>query len=388
MKDAGSVMKQISALLRTRMGEIASSVAALCDVPNLDETLRPLIEGMAERTLDPMSLDVAPLRDAGLDEATIARVLHALFFETVEKLRPALDEASLSKCALAMRACIQEQITRPAVRPEDAEFFRRLIEGDCQGLAPEHARLLSLFGALTSTSRDIVYVHDVNGMLLYVNRPGLDWTKFTVEDVRQGLSVFDLIVPDYVDLVEARIESPGTVSRSPYSIEILSKDGTRIPVELTTRIVTGGGQYDSQTMAIIGLARDLRLDRRFEDEIRRTNMCLDATIRHAPLGIIRADRDCTVLDANRAALSLIGAQGPNTLIGLSFLDISEGPATLLHGLLREALDTGEVVRRRFTETTSYGAMLDCDLTIVPLSGLPECAAGLLIFMADAKGQVP
>lgn len=378
-------MNTTSALWRSSAEGIAAVAAEAQDIEEFAPTILAVVEHIADRLDDRAQLNPQPLRDIGLDDNAIAPLLRSIFFEGAEILRARLEPSLFAEAVLALRACIHPAIPRPQVAPEDREFYRRLLQGDAEELHPEYRRLLHLYQELTLTWPDIVYIHDLNGMMLYVNRPGLELTRFTAADVLDGLSIYDLIVPEFVDLVEARMESPGAVSRTPYSSEIYAKDGERIPIEITTRILRTGGRIG----AILGIARDLRLVRRLETEIRRSNVYIDTIVATVPVGIILTDGQGVVLEANPAAVAMLGAPDAHALTGGHLHHVFEDDPAAVRDLLIDVLAKGHERRLCSTQSTTFGAPLRCDLIITPLHHESGGIDSLLVLMADlGAGQGP
>jgi len=375
-------MNTSSALWRSCAEGIAATAAEAHDLEELAPTIQAVVEQVADRLDDRAPLNPQPLRDAGLDDDAIARLLRGVLFEGAEALRARLEPSTFAEAVLALRACMHPAIPRPQVAPEDREFYRRLLEGDAEELQPECRRLLRLYQGLTLTWPDIVYIHDLNGMMLYVNRPGLELTRFTVADVLGGLSIYDLVAPEFIDLIEARMESPGAVSRTPYSSEIYAKDGERIPIEIATRIVRTDGRID----AILGIARDLRLVRRLETEIRRSNVYIDTIVATVPVGIILTDGQGVVLEANPAAVAMLGAPDAHALTGAHFHRVFEDDPAAVRDLLIDVLAKGHERRLCFTQSTTFGASLRCDLIIASLHEESGGVDSLLVLMTDLGGN--
>ena len=371
-------MNTSSALWRSCAQGIAAKAAEAQDLEELIPTIQAVVEQVADRLHDPAPVDPQPLRDAGLDDDTIARLLRGILFEGAEAFRARLEPSTFPEAVLALRACLHAPIPRPQVTPEDRVFYRRLLQGDAEELQPECRRLLRLYQDLTLTWPDIVYIHDLNGMMLYVNRPGLDLTRFTVADVLGGLSIYDLVAPEFIDLIEARMESPGAVSRTPYSSEIYAKDGERIPIEITTHVLKAEGRIE----AILGIARDLRLVRRLETEIRRSNVYIDTVVATAPFGIVLTDAQGIVLEANPAAVAMLGAPDAYALTGNRLHQVFEGDPAAVQELLIDVLAKGHERRLCFSQSTTFGASLRCDLIITPLHEESRGGDSLLVLMAD------
>jgi PAS domain S-box-containing protein len=371
-------------ILACHADRIASLVAEFHDIEDKTDALRDVLHRATACAAAGASLEIDSLREAGLDDALIAKLLRSALFEFIEALRAELGEPEFADVVLALRSAIHPAIPRPQVNAGDRDFFRRLLTCDCEGLTAEHRRLMHLFEDVVLAFPDIVYVHDLNGMLVYMNMPGLKVTKFSSHDLRQGLSVYDLIAPEYTDLIETRLESPGAVSRAPYVGEVYSKDGERVPFEFTTRCI----KREGSVVGVIGLARDLRLARRLESEIRRSNLYLDTVVSNAPIGIVLVDGQCMVLDANPAAVALFGAPGVNILTGNPFYGLFEQESQVLRELLFTVLKEEKEARSIQSQTTAFGAVMNCELKVVPLRQEEGgCIDSLLILMTDLTSQI-
>jgi len=375
-------MSEHITLLRTNAEAIAVSVADRQDIDEHKDIIQQIVLQLADRLEVREPLDTKSLFEAGLDGARVAKVLRLIMFEAIELYRKKLDEIEFKEAVLALRARIHPAVPRPEVPPEDLEFYHRLARCDCQGIDPEFARLVRLFQDMGSAFHDIFYLHDLKGNLLFVNRPGLDVLGFTRDDLIQGFSVFDIIVPEVLEMIEARLKKAGSVSRAPYAGEICSKDGTRIPVEIITRTML----CDDEVVGVIGFARDLRLARRFENEIRRANNYLDNIIAHIPVGVIRTDSQYAVIEANPAAALLYGAGDSSALIGKPLFVLCEGENQAVRKLVAHAVDAKHQECGHIVEKTCFGAHLNADFTVIPLQENSSEENGVLLLISQAASQ--
>jgi two-component system NtrC family sensor kinase len=255
------------------------------------------------------------------------------------------------------------------------------MQDDCTDIDEDHCRMLRLFQDLSLNLNDTVYVHDLNGTLLYLNERGIAATKYTAQDLLDGLSIYDLVVPEFTDIIEARLESPGAVSRAPYTSEIYTKDGDRILLEITSRVMMRNGRIGG----IIGVARDLRLARRLENEIARINACMDALLQGLPSGVLFADASVIILDANPAAVNLIGAPNAATLVGMPLARVCNEEKPVLGGVLANAMKQRRPARLRYSGVSSFGAEIEWDLVAVPVRP-PEGKDIFLIILCDLSSN--
>ncbi len=91
------------------------------------------------------------------------------------------------------------------------------------------------YRSLAETTRDVILVHDMNGVLTYINQAGLELTGHNLQDVLgQPISLF--VPPEYdKDIRERWVAlTHGTVQPTVYEAEILSRNRERIPVEISS----------------------------------------------------------------------------------------------------------------------------------------------------------
>lgn len=372
-------MNPASELLHASARRIAAAAAEVQSTDELVFVLERCVESAAAAMDKGQPFDASDLAGR-MDDSALARMLRTILAEAIELFRRELPDLECGEAVLALRAVLHPAIPRLPAESAEREFFRRLLESDCADLDEDHCRMLGLFQDLSLNLNDAVYVHDLNGTLLYINEPGLRATKFTSQDVLDGLSIFDLVVPEFVDIVEARLETPGAVSRAPYTSEIYTKDGDRVPFEITSRAMVRNGQV----AGIIGVARDLRLARRLENEIARLNACMDGLLQGLPTGVLFADGSGVILDANPAAINLFGAPNAATLVGMPLPRACNEEQPVLGEVLANANKKGRPARLRYSGVTYFGAKIQWELTAIPVR--PPEGKEFLIIISDLSNQ--
>jgi len=374
-------MNPASELLYASARRIAAAAAEAQATEELVPVLGRTVEvaaaamGTGERFVPPGELEK-------LDGPALAKMLRTIMAEAIELFRRELPAMECSESVLALRSILHPAIPQPPVDAADRQFFRRLLDGDCTDLDDDHCRMVGLFTELSLNLNDIIYVHDLNGMLLYLSEPGLIATEYTPEDLLEGLSVYDLVVPEFGDLVEARLETPGAVSRAPYTSEIYTKQGDRIPVEITSRCIMRGDRI----AGIIGIARDLRLARRLEHQITRLNACMDGLLEWLPVGVVFATSQTVIQDANPAAVSLFGAPNLAALMGMPLSRACNEEQPVLGEVLTGAMKEGRPTRLRYAGTSHFGADMELDLTVIPVRPSDNRRMFLIIMSEALTGQ--
>src|SRR5947209_6410186 len=110
------------------------------------------------------------------------------------------------------------------------------------------------FRALIESANDIIYTLDHNGRFTSFNRAGEQLTGYTRAEVRQ-LTWRDLVAPEHVALTEQMLarKLAGQETITFYELEIITKDGRHVPVELSTQLIRAS---DGAT-SILGVARHI-----------------------------------------------------------------------------------------------------------------------------------
>jgi PAS domain S-box-containing protein len=115
---------------------------------------------------------------------------------------------------------------------------------------------------LVENANDIVYVHDLEGRLMSVNRAAERMSGYP-RDQLLGMSFFDLLTPESAALARTLLgEEEGGENR--YELEAVRRDGRRISLEVSTRMVEEAGR----PVAVQGIARDVTERRRAEEILR------------------------------------------------------------------------------------------------------------------------
>ncbi|MCP4640860.1 MAG: PAS domain S-box protein [bacterium] len=374
-------MSELVQMLGAQRDRIVAAAYDACEDDVYEDAISGLFDGLLIALPSETPIDASPLGEAGANEAMTGRILRAIQSESIEVLRESCPSSTFGQAVLDLRAIIARALPVQPVVPWCAELAETLRSEDSSG--PTSRNIVDFFRCVTSTIRDMVYAHDVNGNMFYINDSGLGMIGYSRDDLKVGMSVYDFVVPDHLDLVEARLESPGAVLRAPYSIEIYARDGERIPIEIDTRPLLGD---DDEVVGVVGIARDLRLERRLQTQIQRTNAHLEHILAAAPMGILRTDQQGVIVDANAIATGLVGAPNTNALIGLHVAALgSEGNPIETHA--NATLQGGREIGERVHFKTRYGSMLKCDMLLTPQHEDSGAVSGLLVLLIDVAEQI-
>jgi PAS domain S-box-containing protein len=121
--------------------------------------------------------------------------------------------------------------------------------GDLNSLRESEERYRELF----ENSRDALYVHDMNGTYTSVNR---------ATETLFGYAREDLIGRHFSTLLNSGYENH--VSEMIYEAEVVTKEGRRIPVEISSRLIFANGV----AVGVQGCVRDISERKRVQDAAR------------------------------------------------------------------------------------------------------------------------
>ena len=88
----------------------------------------------------------------------------------------------------------------------------------------------------------VIFVHDLNGNLMFLNHRGEQLLGYSAEEARH-MNISEIVAPEVVRLLREQIlnsaeRSIGVV----YEVEAIAKDGRRVPLEVSTCLVFREGQ--------------------------------------------------------------------------------------------------------------------------------------------------
>jgi two-component system, cell cycle sensor histidine kinase and response regulator CckA len=123
---------------------------------------------------------------------------------------------------------------------------------------------------LFENANDIIYTHDLRGNFTSLNRSGERITGYTREET-MTMNVADVIAPEYLNLAREMIAQKASQKVSTvYEIDIISKEGRRIRLEVSTRLIF----RDGRAVGVQGIARDLTERKHSEEALRESQAYL------------------------------------------------------------------------------------------------------------------
>ena len=192
---------------------------------------------------------------------------------------------------------------------------------------------------LFENANDLVYTHDLQGNFTSLNKTGEKITGYTREEAA-GMNIAQVVVPEQLEKAREMIARKTTEEvATVYELDIISKDGRRVPLEVSTRLI----YQDGKPVGVQGIGRDVTERKRVEAEMQASEAELRALFAAMPDVIMVLDaegRYRKVAPTNPALLY----KPPDELVGKTLHEVfPRVQADLFLSYIHRALDTRQPV---------------------------------------------
>jgi two-component system, NarL family, sensor histidine kinase UhpB len=198
----------------------------------------------------------------GLGVLDLARLHH----EALLRVSP----SSLTRAAWVRTVKRAERLFVESLTP--FEMTHRGFQETCAALRLSEERYRELF----ENANDIVFTTDLEGNFTSINRAGERLSGYGRAEVL-SMNFSAVVSPEYVEAArrvrEAKLSGEDESTR--YELEIVMKDGRRVPLEANTRLIT----HEGRPVGVQGIARDITERKQAEQALRRANEQLEEAIR-------------------------------------------------------------------------------------------------------------
>jgi len=196
---------------------------------------------------------------------------------------------------------------------EHEELLRRAKERE--GVLRERYR------ELLDNASDVVYSHDLQGRFTTLNKAGEQATGYTAEEIVQK-SIMDLVDPALWEAAQRWLESIAAgKAPSTYTLEIRAKDGQRVWLEASTRLILQHGN----PVGVLGLARDVTRRKHAEDALRASEARYRQLFERNLAGVFRSTVDGRFLDCNEAFARTFGYASRQEVLARTTSDLYFDP---------------------------------------------------------------
>ncbi len=157
----------------------------------------------------------------------------------------------------AEEGCKKDKIIEPIKKKNVSEQMREQLQGSEEK-----------YRALVNSAQDIIYIHDLKGDLLMWNPQGNKLTGYSNEE-GVNMNISGILTPESLKIAQEKtlLKIKYKKHTPPYELSLKCKDGTIVPVEVTSAPII----LDGKVVAIQGIARDIRDRKVMEDRLRQAH---------------------------------------------------------------------------------------------------------------------
>ncbi|MBI3965109.1 MAG: PAS domain S-box protein [Chloroflexi bacterium] len=268
------------------------------------------------RAGEPVSVSLSATRLPDRDRMTVGTVIIAR--DVRERKRAEAEIRSLNT-TLEQRVIERTAQLEAAVASLEGEIAER--QRAEAALRSSEERYRDLF----ENANDIIYTHDLAGNVTSVNRIAEQIIGYTRAEALR-LNIAQLIAPEQLPAIRERLaQKAAGAPAATYELELVAKDGQRIPVEVNARVLHE--EAGAACTGFQGIARDIRERRRAEAEQRRLleqieheRATLAAVTAGMSDGLALIDSSGALVYSNERAHTLLGLD-PAALV--AFLQAAE-----------------------------------------------------------------
>ena len=190
------------------------------------------------------------------------------------------------------------------------------------------------FRELVENANDLIYTHDLEGNFTSLNRAGERITGYPREEALK-LNLKDVVAPEFLELAKRKTmeKIQGGASATAYETEIVRKDGKRVTLDVSTRLV----YEDGKPVGVQGIARDVTERREAQEALRKSEQLLRVVTDTVPALITYFDTGLVCRFANGYYLDWTG-KSRGDVVGKTLREVvSEGSYAGLEAEFQRAL---------------------------------------------------
>lgn len=230
-----------------------------------------------------------------------------------------LDEETAVECMKqgAWDYVIKEHLVRLGPAVKNSLLRRKQI---LEKKAAEAARKISerKFEQFADLLPEIVCETDLTGNLTYTNKKSFDTFGYTEQDFKQGINIFDIIVPKQRTrtLQNMKLLMDNKLTRSDEYL-VQRKDGTAFPAIIHANV----NIQNSKPVGMRAVVVDITEQKKNEDLIKQREEELQLMIENSPIGVSSTDLNGNFLSVNDAYCKMLG-YSCQELLSMHFDDIT------------------------------------------------------------------
>jgi len=153
---------------------------------------------------------------------------------------------------------------------------------------------------LFENANDLIYTHDLRGNFTSLNRAGERITGYSRDEALM-MNLSQVVAPEFLDgarqMIADKLANGGS---SAYELEIISKSGERVSLELSTRLIS----EDGMPVGVQGIGRDITARKEAEASLHKAVSLFSSTFESTADGIIVVNHVGEVTACNKKLIEM------------------------------------------------------------------------------------
>jgi PAS domain S-box-containing protein len=159
---------------------------------------------------------------------------------------------------------------------------------------------LKLKARLLDSATDAIILRDFDGNIIYANEASYKSRGFSKKEL-MSMNIRNVVSPEYLYLRSKQDIAMTKKNRLNFECDHYRKDGTRLPVEIHSRIFKAEGKK-----LVLSIARDISERKQIEEALLESENKYRTLVEYCPDGILSLDEEGFVTDCNHGASELAG----------------------------------------------------------------------------------
>ncbi len=153
---------------------------------------------------------------------------------------------------------------------------------------------------LFENANDLIYTHDLEGNFTSLNRAGEIITGYSREEALK-MNLGQVVAPEFLEAAKTMTAKKVAGERpTTYQLEIISKYGNRVTLDLSTRLIVSNGM----PVGVQGIARDMTARREAEESLHNTISLFASTFESTADGIVVMGPDREIVTCNNKFMEM------------------------------------------------------------------------------------
>src|SRR5215212_7623520 len=174
---------------------------------------------------------------------------------SVDKVQPGFFQPEHTRRAETLAARAASAIQNAQLFEQSQRYVAELEERIAERKRAEIALRESeeRYRELFENAKDAIYVHDLEGTYLSLNRAAEKLSGYSREEI-VGRNFREFVAPEYVKYVRDSFwKKLAQQGETTYEVDVIAKDGRRVPIEVSSRAIYENGVL----VGVQGMARDI-----------------------------------------------------------------------------------------------------------------------------------